>query len=277
MSAPIGSPVSGPVGGPATTTAALSPQGGGARRSNASSLARRIVAQGRYESVTVVRNGEQLLISLVLPLMALFAVVWSGLLDGPDVRGVDIAVPGVLALAVLSSAFTGQGIATGFDRRYGVLAYLSTTPLGPAGLILGKACAVLAVLLLQVVVIGGIGLALGWQPAPAGLAWAVLFLILGAASFTALGLLIAGTARPEATLALTNLLWVLLGAVGGAVFPIPAFGWFSGVAAFLPSAALGDGLRAAFGTGALDVGALLVLAGWGLLATAGALKWFKWR
>lgn len=262
---------------PMSTTAALSPQDDRSRNSNASSLARRVVSQGRYESVTVVRNGEQLLISLVLPLMALFAIVWSGLLDGAGVRGVDVAVPGILALAVLSSAFTGQGIATGFDRRYGVLAYLSTTPLGPAGLILGKACAVLAVLLLQVLVIGGIGLLLGWHPVWAGVPWAVLFLILGAASFTALGLLIAGTARPEATLALTNLLWVLLGAVGGAVFPVPAVGWLSGVASFLPSAALGDGLRAAFGTGALDLGALLVLAGWGVLATAGALKWFRWR
>lgn len=272
MSSPVNAPHS-----TASTAAAVSPQGSPSRLGNASSLARRVMAQGRYESVTAIRNGEQLLISLVLPLMALFAVVWSGLMDSAGVRGVDVAVPGVLALAVLSSAFTGQGIATGFDRRYGVLAYLSTTPLGPAGLILGKACAVLAVLLLQVVVIGGIGLVLGWQPVWAGVPWAVLFLILGAASFTALGLLIAGTARPEATLALTNLLWVLLGAVGGAVFPVPAISWFSGIASFLPSAALGDGLRSAFGTGMPDVGALLVLAGWGILATVGALKWFKWR
>lgn len=245
--------------------------------SNASSLARRILAQGRYESVTAIRNGEQLLISLVLPLMALFAVVWSGMLDTAGSRGVDVAVPGILALAVLSSALTGQGIATGFDRRYGVLAYLATTPLGPVGLVLGKACAVLAVLLLQVVVIGGTGLALGWQPVWSGVPWAVLFLIIGAASFTALGLLIAGTARPEATLALTNLLWVILGAVGGTVFPVPGLGWFAGLTGLLPSAALGDGLRTAFGTGTADVGALLILSGWGVLATAGALRWFKWR
>ncbi|GAA4778102.1 ABC transporter permease [Citricoccus nitrophenolicus] len=266
-----------PGGIAAQDTERMTDQTTAAGASNASSLLRRILAQGRYESVTAIRNGEQLLISLILPLMALFAVVWSGMLDGPGVRGVDVAVPGILALAVLSSAFTGQGIATGFDRRYGVLAYLSTTPLGPIGLVLGKACAVLAVLLLQVVVIGGAGLLLGWQPEVTGLLWAVLFLILGAGSFTALGLFIAGTARPEATLALTNLLWVLLGAVGGAAFPVPGHSWLSMVAAYLPSAALGDGLRAALGSGALDVGALLILTGWGILATAGALKWFKWR
>lgn len=258
---------------PTTTDTGMVGPGAG----NASTLTRRVLAQGRYESITALRNGEQLLISLILPLMALYAIVWTGLLDGPGVRGVDVAVPGILALAVLSSAFTGQGIATGFDRRYGVLAYLSTTPLGPVGLVLGKACAVLAVLALQVLVIGGAGLMLGWRPEPAGLAWAALLLVLGAATFTALGLLIAGTARAEATLALTNLLWVVLGAVGGAAFPVPGDGWPSALAAFLPSAALGDGLRAAFGPGTLDVGALLIVTGWGVLATAGALKWFKWR
>lgn len=244
---------------------------------NARSLARRVLAQGRYETVTALRNGEQLLISLILPVMALFGVVWAGLLDRPGVSGVDVAVPGVLALAVLSSALTGQGIATGFDRRYGVLAYLATTPLGPAGLILGKAVAVLSVLVLQVVVIGGTGLLLGWRPDPAGILAALLFFLTGAAAFTALGLFIAGTARPEATLALTNLLWVLLGAVGGVVFPLPSGGWVAALADALPSAALGDGLRTAFIEGSLDVGALLVLLAWTGLSTAGALRWFKWR
>lgn len=244
---------------------------------NARSLARRVLAQGRYETVTALRNGEQLLISLILPVMALFGVVWAGLLDRPGVSGVDVAVPGVLALAVLSSALTGQGIATGFDRRYGVLAYLATTPLGPAGLILGKAVAVLSVLVLQVVVIGGTGLLLGWRPDPAGIPAALLFFLTGAAAFTALGLFIAGTARPEATLALTNLLWVLLGAVGGVVFPLPSGGWVAALADALPSAALGDGLRTAFIEGSLDVGALLVLLAWTGLSTAGALRWFKWR
>ena len=250
---------------------------GEANSSNARSLARRVLAQGRYETVTALRNGEQLLISLILPVMALFGVVWAGLLDRPGLSGVDVAVPGVLALAVLSSALTGQGIATGFDRRYGVLAYLATTPLGPAGLILGKAVAVLSVLVLQVVVIGGTGLLLGWRPDPAGIPAALLFFLAGAAAFTALGLFIAGTARPEATLALTNLLWVLLGAVGGVVFPLPAGGWVAALTEVLPSAALGDGLRTAFIEGSVDLGALLVLLAWTGLATAGALRWFKWR
>lgn len=177
---------------------------------NAQPLISRVLAQGRYETVTALRNGEQLLVSIILPLLALFGTVWTGLLDTHETRGIDIAVPGVLALAVLSSAFTGQGIATSFERRYGVLAYLSTTPLGPAGLLLGKALSVLALLVVQVSVIGGVGLALGWRPDLAGLPWTILFLACGAGAFTALGLLIAGTTKPEATLALTNLLLSLI-------------------------------------------------------------------
>lgn len=248
-----------------------------ARAAHAQPLVRRVLSQGGYETWTALKNGEQLLVSIILPLLALFGTVWTGLLDTPTTRGIDLAVPGVLALAVLSSAFTGQGIATAFERRYGVLAYLSTTPLGPAGLLLGKALSVLTLLTVQVTVIGGVGLALGWRPDLAGISWAALFLICGAATFTALGLLIAGTTKPEATLALTNLLWVLLGALGGAVFPVPDVGIWSALAAFLPSAALGDGLRASLLHGTLDGPALLILLSWAVLATLAAVRWFRWR
>src|SRR5699024_6256292 len=102
----------------------------------------------------------------------------------------------------------------------GVLAYLATTPLGPTGLILGKAVAVLVVIAIQVVVLGSAGLVMGWSPEPSGLIWLALVLVLGAAAFTSLGLLLAGTVRAEATLAVTNVTWVLLGAAGGTIFPL---------------------------------------------------------
>ncbi|HEY8294814.1 MAG TPA: ABC transporter permease, partial [Micrococcaceae bacterium] len=173
-------------------------------------LLRRVLLQGRYETLTMLRNGEQLILAVVLPLMALVALAVTPLLDGLGASRVNIATPGVLALCAMSTAFTGQGIATGFDRRYGVLRFLSTTPLGKAGLIAGKMLAVLAVLVLQVAIVTVVALFLGWQPAPAGILVGLPLLVLGAVTFTALGLLIAGTVRPEATLAITNLLWILL-------------------------------------------------------------------
>ncbi|GAB3189680.1 ABC transporter permease [Nesterenkonia suensis] len=244
-------------------------------------VGRRILSHGLYETRNTLRNGEQLLVSVILPLLVLFGAHRLDLVagrtgDGLAVPGIDVITPGVLALAVMASAFTGQGIAAGFERQYGVLAYLSTTPLGPTGLILGKAVAVVCVVAVQVVVIGAAGLVLGWQPDPAGLVWLLIFLILGATAFTALGLLLAGTVRAEATLAVTNILWVLLGAAGGAVFPLDHEGP-GALLLLLPSAALGEGLRAATVEGSLAAVPALVLAGWSVLAVLAARRWFQWR
>ncbi len=186
--------------------------------------------------------------------------------------------PGILALCALSTAFTGQGIATGFDRRYGVLRFLSTTPLGRPGLIAGKVLAVLTVLSLQVLVVTAVALPLGWTPPAAGWLPGLALLVLGAAAFTALGLLVAGTVRPEATLAITNLLWILLGALGGIVIPpgrLPAAA--QETVHYLPSGALGEALREAFLFGTVNFGAALILLIWTVLAGAAAIRWFKWN
>ncbi|GGG56939.1 ABC transporter [Kocuria dechangensis] len=243
-------------------------------------LPRRVVAQARFETVAMLRNGEQLLLLVVLPLMALVALTYTPLLDGVLPAGasrVEIAVPGVLALCVLSNAFSGQGIQTGFDRRYGVLRFLSTTPLGRSGLIAGKLLAILAVLAVQYVLVAGLGAALGWRPGPGALLLSVPVLLLGAAAFTGLGLLLAGTVRAEATLAVTNLVWVLLAAVGGTLFPSTTLpGAASWLVDVLPSGALGSALRETFLTGGPSPAPLVVLAVWALASWAAALRWFRW-
>ncbi|CAN7354952.1 ABC transporter [Arthrobacter sp. Leaf337] len=241
-------------------------------------LLRRILLQGRYEALTMLRNGEQLILAVVLPLLALVGLTVTPLLDGLGGTRVDVAVPGILALCAMSTAFTGQGISTGFDRRYGVLRFLSTTPLGRTGLIAGKILAVLAVLVLQVLVVGAVAFALGWQPTTAGWLPALVLLVLGAAAFTALGLLVAGTVRPEATLAITNLLWILLGALGGIVLPAERLpGPARELVHFLPSGALGEALRDAFLAGTFNGGATLILLLWTAIAGAAAIRWFKWN
>jgi ABC-2 type transport system permease protein len=241
-------------------------------------LLRRILLQGRYESLAMLRNGEQLILAVVLPLLALVGLTVTPFLDGFGASRINVAVPGILALCAMSTAFTGQGIATGFDRRYGVLRFLSTTPLGREGLIAGKVLAVLAVLCLQVAVVTLVALPLGWQPPAPGWLPGLSLLALGAVAFTALGLLVAGTVRPEATLAITNLLWILLGALGGIVIPaerLPALA--QGAVHFLPSGALGEAMREAFLHGSLNGGAALILLLWTILAGAAATRWFKWN
>ncbi|RKW71071.1 ABC transporter permease [Galactobacter caseinivorans] len=238
----------------------------------------RALRQAGYEIKTILGNGEQLLVSLALPLMAMVALTWLDLLDGFAPSRIDAATPGVLALCVVSVAFTGQGIQTGFDRQYGVLRSLATTPLGRGGLILGKGLAVLAVIAVQVVVIGVVARLMGWHPALPGWLPALVILLLGAAAFTSLGLLIAGTLRPQATLAITNLIWVLLAAVGGLLLPLAKLpGLLGTVATLLPSSALGEGLRAALIHGRFDPTSLLVLAVWAVLGTAAAVRWFRWE
>lgn len=245
--------------------------------SAAAPLTKRILLQGRYEALSMLRNGEQLVLAIALPLVALVVLVLTPFLDGTGASRIDAATPGIIALCAMSTAFTGQGIATGFDRRYGVLRFLSTTPLGKPGLILGKALGVVAVLAVQLAVIGTAAALLGWRPEPAGILPGLLQLVLGAAAFTALGLLVAGTLRPEATLAVTNLLWILLAVGGGIVLPgalLP-----EGVRPFvevLPSAALGDGLRSALIDGAFNLPGLLILLAWAVLASLAAIRWFKW-
>ncbi|MFI7582449.1 ABC transporter permease [Kocuria sp. M1N1S27] len=243
-------------------------------------LARRVAAQARHETRAVLRNGEQLLLLLILPLMALVALTLTDLLDDHVPEGasrVDVAVPGVLALCVLSNAFSGQGIQTGFDRRYGVLRFLSTTPLGRSGLIAGKLLAIVAVLVVQYVLVAGLGAALGWRPDAAAVLVSVPVLLLGAAAFTGLGLLLAGTVRAEATLAVTNLVWVLLAAVGGTLFPSTTLpGGLARLVDLLPSGALGTALRETFLTGTPALLPVLVLLAWTAAAWAGAVRWFRW-
>ncbi len=182
---------------------------------------------------------------------------------GPGER-IDVAVPGVIALCVISASFTSQAISTGFDRRYAVLRYLGTTPLGRGGLVTAKVVATLAVEILQIAVIAALGVALGWRPDLSGVPYAVLFVIVGTWAFVALALLLAGTLRAEAVLALANLLWVLLLVGGGVVVPRTQLpDGLSDVAALLPSAGLADGLRSALVDGTLNLPALGVVVVWG--------------
>lgn len=249
------------------------------RPQEAAPLARRVGAQAAAEVRTVLRNGEQLVITLVLPLLILVALGRTTLVDlgASGAERIDLVAPGVLALAVMSTAFTSQAIATGFDRRNGVLRLLATTPLGRSGLVAGKVLAVVALELLQVAVLGGAAVALGWRPDPAGVPAALLALVLGTAAFTSLALLVAGLLRAEAVLAVANLVWVLLLAGGGVVLPASMLpGPLAALATLLPSGALGEALRTALAGDGVAAGPLLVLAAWSAVVSALVARTFRW-
>jgi ABC-2 type transport system permease protein len=258
----------------------MSAAGTYAPRPGAAPFARMVRAQTGLEIRMVLRNGEQLLLTVVIPVLVL---VVFGSLELTDIGGrsarLDFLVPGVLALAVLSTAFTGLAIGTGFERRYGALKRLGASPLPRAGLLAAKAMAVLAVEALQIVLLCVVALLLGWD-APGGLTpWlsALLLVVAGTAAFSSLGLLMAGTLRAEATLAAANLVYLLLLVGGAVVFPARSYGSAGAVLSWLPSGALGSGMRTALIDGAFPVGALLVLAGWALVGSLLTARTFTWE
>ncbi|WP_432934510.1 ABC transporter permease [Microbispora sp. CA-135349] len=237
-----------------------------------------VFAQAGAEIRATLRNGEQLLLTMIIPILLLVGFSTAPLVDVGGGPRVDFVAPGILALAVMSTAFTGQAIATGFERRYGVLKRLGATPLSRTGLLLAKTAAVVAVEALQVVVIVVVALALGWSPHGDPL-WAVPLLLLGTAAFSGLGLLMAGTLRAEATLAGANLVYLVLLGLGGVLFPLDRFpAGVQHVLGLLPISALTSGLRTAFSAGGgFPGGALLVLLCWTVAALALAARTFRWE
>jgi len=239
-----------------------------------------VAAQARMETRLLLRNGEQLLLALAIPIMVLVGGhAAGGLLDLGPGRRIDVLTPGVLALAVLSTAFTSVAITTGFERRYGVLKRLGATPLPRAALLAGKAVGVLLVEVLQLLLIGIVAGALGWRPHLGALAVpAALLLILAATgAFVGLGLLMAGTLRAEATLAAANLVYLLLLAGGGMVVPLNRYpDGVQPLLQLLPTAALAEGLRETLGGDSLGSGHVLVLLAWVLAAGAVTARTFRW-
>jgi len=240
-----------------------------------------VLAQARMETRLLLRNGEQLLLAVVIPLIVLVAgIAGAKHFDLTFSHSpVDTLTPGILALAIMSTSFTSLAISTGFERRYGVLKRLGSSPLPRAGLLGGKVGALLVVEGLQFVVIGGVALLLGWSPAlsPAGLAGALMCALLGTAAFASLGLLLAGALRAEATLAAANLVYLLLLAGGAVVFPASSYGSVGSLLTWLPSGALGSGMRTALIGAAFPGTSLLVLAGWTVVGTVLTARTFTWE
>lgn len=241
------------------------------------SLPRMLWAQARTEAVLTLRNGEQVLLTVLIPVALLIAMSVMSVIPVPEPR-VGSSVARVFALAVISSAFTGQAIALGFDRRYGVLKRLAATALPRWLLVGGRIAAGLAVVVIQVVILGVVAVLLGWDlPSAAGWLWTVVLLVLGALAFGALGVLLGGALRAEIVLALANIVWFLLLLVGGVALGVDNLPpWLATIVELLPSAALAEGLHTAVVDGtAPALKHVLVLLGWGVAGAAVASRTTK--
>jgi len=247
----------------------------------AAPLRKMVAAQASLELRTLVRNGEQLLLTLIIPVLLLVAFGHEALISVGTPSRINFVVPGILALAVMSTAFTSLAIGTGFERRYGVLKRLGASPLSRQGLIAAKTWTVLIVELGQAVLLLAIGALLGWSPnaSPAAVVWVPVLLLVGTAAFSGLAMLLAGTMRAEGTLAAANLLYLIMLGLGGILFPLTKFpAGARPVLKLLPADALSDGLRSVLShAGGFPGADVLVLFVWAVAGIALAARTFRWE
>ncbi len=210
-------------------------------------IVRALVAQTRAEILMTARRGESLLVTLGIPVIVLIFLGVVDIVPTDRPEPLDFLVPSVMALAIMSAAMVNLAIATGFERQYGVLKRLGTTPLGRPRLLLAKVVTILIVEVVQITVLTLIGLALGWRPS-GDLGLTLAAIVVGTAAFGGIGLLMAGTLRAEATLAAANGLYVVLLLLGGIAVPVASLpAGLGAVASVLPSAALSNVLGSALG------------------------------
>lgn len=242
------------------------------------SILRMVLVQLRVELLLSLRRGESILVTVIVPTILLLFFGSVAVLPGGQ-QPIGDLLPGILALAVMSTAMVSLGIATAFERHYRVLKRLGGSPLPRIGLLVAKLGAVLVTELAQVLLLLAIArLVFGWRPA-GSFGLALLALLLGTAAFGGLGLWMAGTLRAEATLAVANGLYLVFLLLGGVVFPRSALpGALAGAAGLLPSAVLADTLRASLDASAsVPFASLALLAGWALVASLAAARTFRWE
>ena len=239
---------------------------------------KRIRVQLRAELLLLARNGEQLLLTLVRPVLLLSFFGSVDILPSGDVEPIQFLVPGILAIAIMSTSMVSLGIATGFERSYLVLKRLGATPLRRKELVIAKILSVFVVQIIQTAILLPLGLGLGWDPGGTQWPLAVLVVLAGTSAFAGIGLFLAGQLRAEINLAALNGLYLVLSLLGGMMIPRTSLPGFIGTAArALPSTALADLLRTTLnGDGGALMAPFAVLLAWGFAAPAIAARRFRW-
>ncbi len=257
----------------ATQTATTSTTG------RAAPLGRQILLQTQYELLLTLRRGENILITLIVPVLLLIFFASLNIIPATSGRAIDFLLPGILALAIMAAGMVNLGIATAYERYYGVLKRLGSSPLPRSGLVIAKILAILVLEVVQVILLIGVAILLySWHPAGSPLL-TVLVLALGTITFAALGLAMAGALRAEITLAGANALFLLFVLFGGGILPLSHLPVpLAAIAQLLPAAALTQALQATMTNGsAFPAFPLLVLLIWAIVILLVAIRTFKWE
>ncbi len=245
----------------------------------AAPLVRQIFQQVKCELLLTARRGENVLITLIVPVVLL--IFFAALNIAPKVDGstINFLLPGILALAIIAAGMVNLGISTAYERYYGVLKRLGSSPLPRSGLIIAKVISILMLELLQVIILVGVAIALfGWRPA-GSLLLALFTIVLGTVTFASLGLAMAGALRAEITLAGANALYLVFLLIGGSLLPLDRLPTpLADFARLLPAAALTQALQATMTNGrSFPAVPLLILAVWSVAILLVAARTFKWE
>src|SRR5437763_3471639 len=247
--------------------------------SKAASPGRQILTQTQFELLLTLRRGDNILVTLIVPVVLLIFFTSLNIVPAVSGSAVNFLLPGILALAVMAAGMVNLGIATAYERYYGVLKRLGSSPLPRSGLIIAKVISILVLEVVQVILVVVVAAALyGWQPAGSPIL-AILVMALGTVTFAAIGLAMAGALRAELTLAGANALFLLFILLGGGILPLshlPAP--VAAIAQFLPAAAFTQALLATMSNGTAFPGfALVVLAVWAVAVLFIAIRTFQWE
>jgi len=237
------------------------------------------LTQAAMELRLTARRGENVLVTVVIPAVVLVFFTSVAVIPIPSGRPVDLLLPGSLALAIVATSLVSLGIATAYERQYGVLKRLGGSPLTRVNLLVAKIVAVLVIEILQAILLIAVAWLLGWRPGPTvDPALLVAALTLGTVAFAGLGLLLAGSLRADMTLALANALFLTTLLLGGVIVPIDQLpGALGAVAGVLPGAALSGAVGIALGAGGDAIRPLAILAAWGLGSVLLAARTFRWE
>jgi ABC-2 type transport system permease protein len=238
-----------------------------------------ILQQVKFELLLTARRGENVLVTLILPVLLL--IFFTSLNIAPTTHGkaINFLLPGILAVAIIAAGMVNLGIATAYERYYGVLKRLGSSPLPRSGLIIAKIISILLLEVVQVIVLVGVAVLLyGWQPAGSVLL-TLLTIALGTVTFASFGLAMAGALRAEATLAGANALFLVFLLIGGGILPLEHLPTFlANIAQVLPAAPLAQALQATMNDGtAFPATQLLTLAIWAIIILIVAIRTFKWE
>ena len=234
-------------------------------------------AHALWELRLTLRNGEQLLLTLIIPVLLLIGLNATGMFSSSGTLSrIESAFPLVCMVSLIATCFTSLAIGTGFERRSGALTFLATTPLGRQGLVMGKVIATVMLASISLVLVTVVAVTLGWRPSFNAL-WAIPTLLIGGAAFATWALVIASAFRAEAVLAIANALFLVLVVVGGVSASVTSLP-LDALVAVVPSAALSDALRNSLGSGVSPQWwTIVILVAWALVGFAISRKRLSWQ